>query len=125
MIKLPPTAYAATINETDTELSESLKYALILSLSQPISEAIEAIYKNDKSAPKGLTWAAYQTEILKIKQANGIGGIYEITLKVYPYYRAHITYGEDIVVIRTDGKIIDYKHVKTYPKIDFNKKRSE
>jgi len=86
MIKLPTTAYAAIINETDTELSESLKYALILSLSRPISEAIEAIYKNDKAAPKGLTWAAYQTEILKIKQANGIGGIYELTLKVYPYY---------------------------------------
>ncbi|UFT98397.1 DUF3888 domain-containing protein [Radiobacillus kanasensis] len=48
-----------------------------------------------------------------------MGGTYEITLKVLPYYRAHITYGEDIIVVSEDGKLLDYEHVKTYPRVDF------
>jgi Protein of unknown function (DUF3888) len=113
------TASATILNEADTELCDTLKYALISSLRKPIDQAVETIYKDDKLAPKGLTWAAYQTEILKIKQLYGVGGDYEITLMVKPYYRAHITYGEDIITVRTDGKLIRYKHVKTYPKVDF------
>jgi hypothetical protein len=73
------------------------------------------IYKYDKNVPKGLTWASYETEILKIKQLSGIGGLYEITLKVFPYYRAHIGYGEDEVVINSSGELIRYTHLKTYP----------
>ncbi|WP_096186288.1 hypothetical protein [Evansella halocellulosilytica] len=34
---------------------------------------------------------------------------------------AHITYGEDIVTVSDDGELIDYKHLKTYPKVEFNK----
>ena len=113
-------AYSATINETDSELCEAFKYALIISLRKPIDKAISEIYKKDKDAPEGLNWAPYATEILKIRQSNGIGGAYEITLKVTPYYRAHITYGEDKIVVTADGKLIGYKHLKTYPKIDFN-----
>jgi Protein of unknown function (DUF3888) len=106
---------AKTINEADTKLSETLKYALISSLNKPVDQAISEIYKEDKNAPKGLTWASYDTEILKVKQVYGIGGLYELTLKVYPYYRAHNSYGEDEVVINTMNELISYKHLKTYP----------
>jgi hypothetical protein len=113
-------AFSQTINEADTELCDTLKYALINSLREPIDQAIAEIYKDDKDAPAGLTWAAYDSEILKIKQVHGIGGAYQITVKVNPYYRAHITYGEDIVVVSADGNLIGYQHLKTYPKIEFN-----
>lgn len=113
-------AYSQTINEADTELCDTLKYALINSLREPIDKAIAEIYKDDEDAPEGLTWFSYHTEILKVKQLHGVGGAYEITLKVLPYYRAHITYGEDIVVVSSDGKLIDYEHLKTYPRVDFN-----
>lgn len=112
--------YSATINETDTKLCESIKYALIISLRKPIDKAIEEIYKDDKNAPEGLSWAPFSTEILKFKQSNGIGGAYELTLKVSPYYRAHITYGEDKIVVGADGDLLHYEHLKTYPKIEFN-----
>jgi hypothetical protein len=107
--------YAKTINEADTELCETVKMALISSNREPIDKAITKIYKNDKNAPAGLTWASWETEIVKIKQVYGIGGLYEITLKVSPYYGAHNGYGEDEVVINTDGELISYKHLKTYP----------
>lgn len=109
------TVNAKTINEADTELCETLKYALIGSLREPVDKAINEIYKDDKNAPEGLTWASYETEILKIKQLYGVGGLYEITLKIYPYYRAHMSYGEDEVVINTMGELISFKHLKTYP----------
>lgn len=63
--------HSATINETDTELCEAFKCALI---SKPIDKAIVEIYKDDKDAPEGLTWVSYDTEILKIKQLYRIGG---------------------------------------------------
>ena len=106
--------YAKTINETDTELYETVKVALISSNREPVDKAISEIYKNDKNAPKDLTWASWETEILKIKQMYGIGGLYEITLKVDPYYGAHNGYGEDEVVINTEGELISFKHLKTY-----------
>ena len=109
------TVNAKTINEADTELCETLKYALINTLRQPVDKAIAEIYKDDKDAPEGLTWASYDTEILKIKQLYGVGGGYEITLKVHPYYDAHKSYGIDEVVVDTRGKLISYKHIKTYP----------
>ena len=109
------TVYSKTINEADTELCETVKMALISSNRNPVDKAITEIYKNDKNAPKeGLSWAAWETEILKIKQVYGIGGLYEITLKVSPYYGAHNGYGEDEVVINTSGELISYKHLKTY-----------
>ncbi|QDP41161.1 DUF3888 domain-containing protein [Radiobacillus deserti] len=113
-------AYSKTINEADTELCDTLQYALINSLRNPIDKAINEIYKEDDDAPELLSWASYQTEIVKIKQSNGVGGIYEITLKVMPYYGAHNTYGEDIIVVNSAGKLIDYEHLKTYPRIDYN-----
>ncbi|UOQ50388.1 DUF3888 domain-containing protein [Gracilibacillus caseinilyticus] len=113
-------AFSQTVNEADTELCETIKYALINSLREPIDKAISEIYKDDEGAPESLMWASYDTEILKIKQLYGVGGAYEITLKVKPYYRAHITYGEDIIVVSADGKLIDYEHLKTYLRMDFN-----
>ncbi|MFT4416815.1 DUF3888 domain-containing protein [Fredinandcohnia humi] len=104
-----------TINEADTELLDTLKYALIGSLYEPIDKAIKEIYKGDINAPEGLTWAIYDTEITKIKQTNGIGGFYEVTFKVYPYYRAHNSYGEDEVVVNTKGELVSFRHLKTYP----------
>lgn len=106
---------AETINEADTELCETVKMALISSNRKPVDKAIAKIYKNDKGAPKDLAWASWEAEILKIKQLYGVGGLYEITLKVYPYYGAHNGYGEDEVVINTDGDLIRIKHLKTYP----------
>ncbi|MGE7602617.1 DUF3888 domain-containing protein [Peribacillus sp. NPDC097675] len=108
------TVYSKTINEADTELCETVKMALISSNRKPVDKAITEIYKNDKNAPENLTWASYDTEILKIKQPYGIGGLYEITLKVYPYYGPHNSYGEDEVVINSSGELISYKHLKTY-----------
>lgn len=109
------TVNAQTINEADTDLCNTLKYALITSLREPVDKAIFEIYKDDKVAPKGLTWASYDTELLKIKQVFGVGGLYEITLKVHPYYDAHNSYGVDEVVINTQGELLGYKHVKTLP----------
>lgn len=99
---------------------ETFLYALINSLSDPIDRAVAKIYKVDKNAPESLAWAVYNAEILKIKQLNGIGGTYELTLKVYPYYRAHIIYGEDRIVVNTNGELLDYTHIKTYPKVEFD-----
>lgn len=48
--------YSATINETDTELCEAYKHALIKSLREPIDKAITEIYRDDQDAPEGLTW---------------------------------------------------------------------
>ena len=109
------TVNAIIINEADTELCETLKYALINTLRQPVDKAIAEIYKDDKNAPEDLTWASYDTEILKIKQLYGVGGGYEITLKVHPYYAAHMSYGIDEIVVDTSGKLLSYKHLKTYP----------
>lgn len=110
------TGNAKIINEADTELCETLKYALMSSLRKPVDKAIVEIYKDDVNAPQGLRWDATGAEILKIRQVYGIGGLYEITLKIMPFYRAHITYGIDEVVINTNGELISYKHLKTYPR---------
>ncbi|MBB6452794.1 hypothetical protein HNQ94_001240 [Salirhabdus euzebyi] len=114
-------ANSVNVNETESELSEALGFALIRSLTKPINQAIKEIYKNDKNAPEYLSWDAFSTEILKIKQLYGIGGAYEITLKVKPYYRAHNTYGEDRIVVSADGELIRYEHLKTYPKEEYNR----
>ncbi len=108
------TVNAKTINEADTELCETLKYALINTLGKPVDKAIAEIYKDDMDAPEGLTWDSYDIEILKIKQLYGVGGGYEITLKAHPYYDAHMSYGIDEIVVDTRGKLISYKHLKTY-----------
>lgn len=60
------------MNEADTELCDTLKMALISSHRLPVDKAITEIYKNDKNAPEGLSWASYDTEIIKIKQLYGI-----------------------------------------------------
>ena len=70
---------------------------------------------DDKNAPAGITWATFDTDIVKIKQVYGMGGLYELTLRVYPYYLAHNSYGIDEVLINTEGKLINFKHLKTYP----------
>jgi Protein of unknown function (DUF3888) len=105
----------AAVNEAETQLCETFKYSLISSLRKPVDKAITDIYKDDKNAPVGLTWASYDTEILRIKQLYGVGGLYEITLKVYPYYGAHMSYGVDEVVINTNGELISFNHLETYP----------
>lgn len=104
------------ILEAEIGLCETYRYALINSLREPVDKAIAEIYKVDKDAPEGLTWASYDTDILKIKQLYGIGGLYEITLKIYPYYDAHMSYGIDEVVVNTSGELKSYKHLKTYPR---------
>jgi Protein of unknown function (DUF3888) len=81
-----PKVEGMTINEADTELCDTSEYAFIMSLTDPVSKAIENIYKD---YPETVSWAAYDTEILRIKQLFGVGGAYEVTLKVFPYYGAH------------------------------------
>ncbi|MEJ9314529.1 DUF3888 domain-containing protein [Priestia megaterium] len=109
------TVSAKTINEADTTLCETLNYALMSSLREPVDKAIVEIYKNDINAPQGLRWDTTGAKILKIKQLYGVGGLYEITLRIMPFYRAHITYGIDEVVVNSSGELIRYKHLKTYP----------
>ncbi|WP_195694520.1 DUF3888 domain-containing protein [Priestia megaterium] len=109
------TASAKTINEADTTLCDTLNYALMSSLRKPVDKAIVEIYKNDINAPQGLRWDTAGAKILKIKQLYGVGGLYEITLRIMPFYRAHITYGIDEVVVNSNGELIRYKHLKTYP----------
>jgi len=109
------TVSAKTINEADTTLCETLNYALMSSLREPVDKAIVEIYKNDINAPQGLRWDTTGAKILKIKQLYGVGGLYEITLRIMPFYRAHITYGIDEVVVNSNGELIRYKHLKTYP----------
>jgi len=106
---------AKTINEADTTLCDTLNYALMSSLREPVDKAIVEIYKNDINAPQGLRWDTTGANILKIKQLYGVGGLYEITLRIKPFYRAHITYGVDEVVVNSNGELIRYKHLKTYP----------
>ena len=89
---------------------------LLSSLREPVNKAIIEIYKDDANAPEGLRWDSTGANILKIKQVYGVGGLYEITLKIMPFYQAHITYGIDEVVINTNGELKSYKHLKTYPK---------
>jgi Protein of unknown function (DUF3888) len=117
MVFMLPTClvYATTINETESQLCDAYKYALIQSLRAPGEKGIQSIYKDDKHAPESLSWDAYDTEVLQIRQLYGVGGSYEITLKIKPYYRAHITYGVDEITIRSDGTLIRYEHLKTYP----------
>lgn len=106
-------------NKADTELCDTLTLALMSSLRKPIDQAVAEIYQSDGNAPDGLTWAPFQAELIEIEQVYGAGGLYNITLKIYPYYRAHITYGEDLVVVNSDGELLSYKHLQTYPKVDF------
>jgi hypothetical protein len=106
---------AKPINEADTKLCDTLYLALMSSLREPVDKGIVEIYKDDENAPKGLRWDVTGAEIIKIKQVHGIGGLYEITLKTMPFHKAHITYGEDIITVNTNGELISYKHLKTYP----------
>nr|WP_275887821.1 DUF3888 domain-containing protein [Bacillus sp. P14.5] len=64
----------AVINEADTKLCDTFKYALISSLREPVDEAVAEIYKDDKEAPENLVWASYDAEILKVNQLYGVGG---------------------------------------------------
>ncbi|UFT98398.1 hypothetical protein KO561_14480 [Radiobacillus kanasensis] len=64
-LSLQTSVYAKPINEADTKLCDTLTYALINSLSKPINQAIDEIYKNDEQAPDVQGWASYQTEILR------------------------------------------------------------
>ena len=85
------------------------------SLREPV-KSNSSIYKDDATVPEGLRWDFTWANLLKIKQVYGVGGLYEITLKIMPFYQAHITYEIDKVVIDTNGELISYKHLKTYPK---------
>lgn len=107
-------AFAKPINEADTDFTKTLEYALIISLREPIDEAITTIYKNDKGAPEDLEWSADEAEILKIKQISEVGEAYEITLKVFPYYGDKQIYGEDLLVIQAGGELVEFHHLDTY-----------
>ncbi|GLO64524.1 MULTISPECIES: DUF3888 domain-containing protein [Oceanobacillus] len=109
-----PSAFAKPINEADTDFTKTLEYALIISLIEPIDEAITTIYKDDKNAPEDLEWSVDEAEILKIKQLGEVGEAYEITLKVFPYYGNKQIYGEDLLVVQAGGELIEFHHLDTY-----------
>jgi hypothetical protein len=56
----PLKVHAETINEADTSLCDTITYAFIQSLSDPIGEAVGKIYKD---FPKVVSWMAYDTKI--------------------------------------------------------------
>jgi hypothetical protein len=55
-------------------------------------------------------------EILDIKQLSGVGGAYEVIVRVHPFYGPHNGNGySDIITIRlgASGQSLDnYKHIK-------------
>ena len=90
-----------------------IKYALIRSLDPSIDKALAEMYKN---TPRGIPqWASWETEITNIKQLYGVGGAYEVTVKVFPYYGPHIGNGIDerlqLELLLVVKKIIDDKHI--------------
>ncbi|MGG2092599.1 DUF3888 domain-containing protein [Bacillus sp. S13(2024)] len=99
-------------NETETT-NEMVKYALIVSLAPSINNALAEIYKD---ASKGVPqWGGWETEIVNIKQLTGVGGIYEVTVRVHSYYEAHTGNGIDEITIRIahDGQeVTDFKHIQ-------------
>ncbi|MFS0749374.1 DUF3888 domain-containing protein [Oceanobacillus sp. 1P07AA] len=107
-------AFAKPINEADTDFTKTLEYALVISLREPIDEAITTIYKDDKDAPEDLVWSADEVEILKIKQIGEVGEAYEITLKVFPYYGDKQIYGEDLLIVQAGGELVEFHHLDTY-----------
>lgn len=99
-------------NETETT-NEMVKYALIVSLAPSINKALVDIYKDpSKGVPQ---WAGWETEIVNLKQLNGVGGSYEVTVRVHTYYGPHTGDGIDEITIRIafDGQgVIDFKHIQ-------------
>jgi hypothetical protein len=93
--------------------NEMIKFALIRSLEPSIDKALAEIYKD---APKGVPqWAGWDTEIINIKQLYGIGGAYEVTVRVHPYYGPHIGNGIDeiSISIASEGQdVTDFKHIR-------------
>jgi hypothetical protein len=91
---------------------EKMNYALIMSLSPSINKALSEIYKDSsKGTPQ---WGGWETEILVIDQLFGVGGSYDVTLNVHPYYGEHTGEGIDEIKIRVESsgqKIIHYKHL--------------
>jgi hypothetical protein len=89
---------------------EQLKYALIVSLGPIIDKALIKIYNSKPDRQ----WAAWDTEILDIKQLYGVGGAYRINLRVNTYVGAHNPpYGMDIITIEINPheyKILKYFH---------------
>ncbi|OAK26515.1 transcriptional regulator [Bacillus wiedmannii] len=103
-------SFQANAKEPDNDI---VKYALIRSLSPSIDKALTEIY-ND--ATKGIpSWAGWDTEIMNIKQLYGIGGAYDVKVRVSPYYGPHIGYGIDEITVRVDAsgqQLIEYKHIQ-------------
>ncbi|MFJ7975964.1 DUF3888 domain-containing protein [Peribacillus sp. NPDC096379] len=105
---------SASVQATEKEnANEMFKYALIRSLGSSIDKALAEIYKD---APKGIPqWAGWDTKIINIKQLHGVGGSYEVIVRVHPYYGPHIGNGIDEITIRiaSDGqKVTDFKHIR-------------
>ncbi|PEW65099.1 transcriptional regulator [Bacillus cereus] len=103
-------SFQANAKEPDNAM---VKYALIRSLSPSIDKALTEIYKN---ATEGIpSWAGWDTKIMNIKQLYGIGGTYDVKVRVSPYYGPHIGHGIDEITVRVDAsgqQLIEYKHIQ-------------
>lgn len=92
---------------------EKLNYALIISVSPSINKALTDTYKDSsEGVPQ---WAGSDTEVLEIEELFGVGGSYDVTVKVYPYYGVSITKGEEEIKIRVESsgqKVISNKHLQ-------------
>ena len=91
---------------------EKMNYALIMSLSPSINKALSEFYKDSKEGTP--QWGGWETEILVIDQLFGVGGSYDVTLKVHPYYGEHSREMIDEIKIRVESggqRIISSKHL--------------
>ncbi|WP_429313659.1 DUF3888 domain-containing protein [Paenibacillus mucilaginosus] len=92
---------------------DKIKFALIRSLDPSIEKALSEIYTSHPKGPP--SWAGWDTEILDIEQIYGVGGAYNVTVRVHPYYGPHIGDGiDDITINVSSGKqqVLYYKHIK-------------
>ncbi|HDX9500068.1 TPA: DUF3888 domain-containing protein [Bacillus thuringiensis] len=103
-------SFQANAKEPDNDM---VRYALIRSLSPSIDKALTEVYKD---ATEGIpSWAGWDTEIVNIKQLYGIGGAYDVKVRVHPYYGPHIGYGIDEITVRVDAsgqQLVEYKHIQ-------------
>lgn len=93
-----------------------VKFALIRSLSPSIEITLEEIYKNTKEGV--LSWAGWDTELLEVRQLYGVGGAYDVKVRIHPFYGPHIGngYSDEITVrLRSDGQsVLSHNHLKDF-----------
>jgi hypothetical protein len=125
MVTLPLFAVQATENGPGDKMME---YALIWSIGPSVDKALADYFKDpSKRDPQwvGLgepSWTAYfGTNLQDIRQLDGEGVAYDITVKIVPWVGAHSPVAEFEQVIRlsairpTYQETVSFKHIKDIP----------